>query len=186
MTDDRRARLLAILKAKSFRRGHFVLASGKTSDVYLDCRVTGLDAEGATLIGELFYEHLKAAGVVFDALGGLTLGADPLITATSIAGFRAGDPKPGFIIRKEPKGHGLGQWIEGRSALREGDKVVLLDDVITTGGSLRKSWERALSEGLVPVYVLAVVDRSEGGKELLAEIGLPHAALFTLDDFADD
>ena len=182
-TPDKRERLLEILKEKSFRTGRFTLASGKISDFYLDCRVTALDAEGATLIGELFFERIEQLGKEYKAVGGITLGADPLVTATSVIGYRRGKVFPAFIIRKEVKGHGTKQYVEGLANLKEGDPVILLEDVITTGGSLKKAYDRAVAAGLKPVHGLALVDRMEGGREFIEGFGLPMGSLFTRHDF---
>ena len=116
------------------------------------------------MVGRLFYEAIKdVAGV--QAVGGITLGADPIATATSIAAYLDGCPMHAFIIRKEPKGHGTGQWLEGRKNLPAGTKVIIVEDVVTTGGSSMKAVNRAKEEGLDVLGIVALVDREEGGRE---------------------
>ena len=117
------------------------------------------------------------------AVGGLTLGADPLATATSVASFLAGRPLHAFIVRKEPKGHGTGQWIEGRKTIPDGSRVIVLEDVVTTGGSALRAIERCRAERLEVVACLALVDRLEGGREAIEATGVPLRPLFTRKDF---
>ena len=178
LTQDR-ARLLALLTEHAFERRKVVLASGRESDFYIDCRKVALTAEGHALIGRLF---LAAVPDDVVAVGGLTLGADPLASAVSLTSFLAGRPVAAFLVRKAPKGHGTGQWVE-RPALPEGAKVVVLEDVITTGGSALKALQRARAEGLDPVKVLALVDRMEGGRKAIEAAGIPVESLFRRTDF---
>jgi orotate phosphoribosyltransferase len=181
-----RDRLLELLKQLSWRRGQVVLSSGKTSDFYIDCKQTALNAEGAVLVGELVFAHaqtLRGQGLALHGVGGITLGADPIATAASVVSYQRGAPLHAFIIRKEPKGHGTGQWLEGGKSLPEGSPVLLVEDVVTTGGSTLKAVDRARESGLVPAAILALVDRDEGGREALASTGLPFASLYTRADF---
>ncbi|RJO65920.1 MAG: orotate phosphoribosyltransferase [Myxococcales bacterium] len=178
-----RARLLELLKRKSYVEGEVTLASGKKSDFYIDCRQTSLDAEGAALIGRIFHQWIAELPEAPDAIGGMTMGADPLVTATSLTSFLAGRPIPGFLIRKEPKGHGMGKQIEGAKALQPGMRVLLLEDVVTTGGSTLKAVEACEREGLAVGGVFCLVDRLEGGREAVQAQGLPLAALYTRRDF---
>ncbi len=181
-----RARLLELLKELSWQRGRVVLSSGKTSDFYIDCKQTALNAEGSALVGELVFEHVQALqkqGLHVDGVGGITLGADPIASAASVVSFQRGAPLHAFIIRKEPKAHGTAQWLEGGRSLPAGSKVLVVEDVVTTGASTLKALERARASGLEPVAVLSLVDRDEGGREALAETGLPYASLFTRADF---
>ncbi len=181
-----RARLLTLLKERSWRRGPVVLASGRTSDFYLDCKQTALSAEGAYLIGKLVFEHvreLRKQGHTIDGVGGLTLGADPIAVAAAVTSQAAGEPVQAFIIRKEPKGHGTGAWMEGSNMLPEGSKVLIVEDVVTTGGSSRKAIERAVLSGLTPIALFCLVDREEGGRAALADTKLPMTSLFTRSDF---
>ena len=173
-----RDRLLAILKEKSYEKREVTLASGRKSDFYVDCKQTTLDAEGAYLTGKLMYELIAGLDENIEGAGGLTLGADPIATAVSIASFEAGKPLPAFIIRKEPKGHGTGQWLEGTKNLRKGAKVVIVEDVVTTGGSSLKAVKRAEESGLQVSLILSLVDRCEGGRENIEEEGYKLKALF--------
>jgi orotate phosphoribosyltransferase len=178
----KRARLLDLLRTRAFAEREIVLSSGQKSTFYIDCKQISLDAEGACLIGELFDAAIAELAPDAVAVGGLTLGADPLATATSIASFRAGRPRSAFIVRKEPKGHGTGQWIES-VPLAAGAKVVVLEDVITTGASTLRAIERARGAGLVVVHALGLVDRLEGGREAIAASNVPLVTLFTRRDF---
>lgn len=178
-----RARLLALLTERSFAKRKVVLASGRESDFYVDCKKTALLAEGHWLVGRLLHEAIRAHTPRAVAVGGLTMGADPLASAVSLVSHLSGHPLHAFLVRKEPKGHGTGQWIEGLSALAPGAKVAIVEDVITTGGSALKAIERARAEGLEPVACFALVDRQEGGREAIAAAGVQVHALFTREDF---
>src|SRR5580692_3712416 len=137
-----RARLLELLRTRAFAEREVVLSSGAKSSFYIDCKQVSLDAEGAALIGELFHATIETVAPQAVAVGGLTLGADPLATATSVIGFLHNKPRAAFIVRKEPKGHGTGQWIES-PGLPAGSPVVIVEDVVTTGGSTLRAIERA-------------------------------------------
>jgi orotate phosphoribosyltransferase len=180
----KRARLLELLRKKAFQEREVVLSSGLKSNFYIDCKQVSLDPEGAYLIGELFDHVIAEIAPNAVAAGGLTLGADPLATATSIASFQAGRPRAAFIVRKEPKGHGTNQWLES-TPLPPGAEVVILEDVITTGASTLRAIERARLAGLTVVHALGLVDRLEGGREaVVAET--PLTTLFTRRDFLPD
>jgi orotate phosphoribosyltransferase len=172
-----KSRLARLLLELSYKEGDFTLTSGKKSDYYFDCKQTALNAEGGYLIGRLFVEMLKDYAV--QGVGGMTLGADPLVTSVTVVSFLEGRPLPGFIIRKKSKGHGTNQYLEGLANFSRGDKVVLLEDVCTTGGTLITAAERVRDAGLDIVGVLAVLDREEGGRERLEEAGLALNAIFT-------
>ena len=178
-----RSRLLELLTRDSFARRKIVLSSGKESDFYIDCKRTMLTAEGHYLVGRLLFaairEHLPAA----EAAGGLTLGADPLASAVSLTSHLACDPLPAFIVRKEAKGHGTGQWLEGREAIRDGATVAVLEDVITTGASTLRAVERIEASGLKAGAAFALVDRLDGGREALEARGVTLVSLFTRADF---
>ncbi len=176
MTD--RERLKQIILELSYEKRRVTLASGRESDFYFDGKQTTLHSEGGLLVGRLFFEAIKdVAGV--QAVGGITLGADPIATATSIAAYLAGKPLHAFIIRKEPKGHGTGQWLEGRKNLPQGTKVVIVEDVVTTGGSSMKAVNRAKEEGLDVLGIVSLVDREEGGRENIEQEGYWLKAIFT-------
>lgn len=176
-----RARLVALLARRSARRGHFVLSSGRTSALYIDARLTTMHPDGLTLVGPLGLAAVRGAGWAPDAVGGLTLGADPVAYAVAYASAlaaTAGGPAAvrAFTVRKAPKAHGTGQRIEGPFAA--GDRVVVVEDVITTGGSALQAVEAVRAAGGVVVGVLAVVDREEGGREAIeAAAGVPVRAL---------
>lgn len=172
-------RLKEILLTKSYRKGTFTLTSGKTSDFYIDGKQTTLHAEGAYLCGKLLFELIKNEAKKIDAVGGMTLGADPLVSAVSIVSYLEQAPIPAFIVRKEAKGHGTGNYIEGLKNLPEGGRVALVEDVVTTGGTLLKVIDRVEAAGFVVGLVVTVVDRQEGGAEILAGKGYPLKALFT-------
>jgi orotate phosphoribosyltransferase len=176
--------LLQLLREHSYREGEFVLASGKTSRFYVDVRRTSLTAEGATAIGELLLDALAETGWAFDGAGGMTLGADPLTTAIAVASYRRGTPVASFIVRKEAKDHGAGRKVELGGTLPVGANVVVLDDTVTTGGSTLKAINAMRESGFTVVGAACVVDRMEGGAELLAENGVPLVSLFTLPQLA--
>lgn len=183
MSAPDRDRLLALLREHSFERRKIVLSSGKESDFYIDCKKTALLAEGHLHIGGLFLAQVPDDAV---AVGGMTLGADPLASAVATCAAMAGRDLDAFIVRKEPKGHGTGQWIERPAGLSDGARVVVLEDVITTGGSTIRAIERIREEGLEPIRVLTLVDRQEGGRENVEATGVPVSALFTRADFMGD
>jgi orotate phosphoribosyltransferase len=177
-----RARLLELLRERAFAEREVTLSSGKKSNFYIDCKQVSLHAEGAALIGELFHAAIEELAPAAIACGGLTLGADPLATATSIASFRAGRPRNAFIVRKEPKGHGTGQWIES-AGLPAGSPVVILEDVVTTGASTLRAIERAREAGFTVLRAIGLVDRLEGGREAVEATGTPLTTLYTRRDF---
>ena len=169
--------LVATLKDRSVRLGTFTLASGKTSDFYVDARQTTLHADGSAAIARLALDRLRPEVV---AVGGLTLGADPIACAVA-AWSRAhlGRPIHAFLIRKEAKGHGTGQQVEGLANLPAGSKVCIVEDTTTTGGSLLKAVTLAREAGLDVVQCLTVVDRQEGADAAVASAGLVLEALTT-------
>ncbi len=184
MTD--RQRLKDILLEKSYRKGTFTLTSGKTSDFYIDGKQTTLSAEGAFLCGKLLFELIKNSETTIDAVGGMTLGADPLVTAVSIASFLDEAPIPAFIVRKEAKGHGTGNYIEGLKNMPEGCTVALLEDVVTTGGTLLQVIERVEAAGFKVGLVATVVERQEGGTDVLAKAGYKLDSVFTRAELLDE
>jgi orotate phosphoribosyltransferase len=176
---NERQRLKEILLEKSYRQGTFTLTSGKTSDFYIDGKQTTLSAEGAYLCGKLLFELLQKSPTPIDAVGGMTLGADPLVTAVSIASYLAEKPIPAFIVRKEAKGHGTGNYIEGLKNMPTGCTVALLEDVVTTGGTLLKVIDRVEAAGFKVGLVATIVERQEGGTEALAKAGYILESIFT-------
>jgi orotate phosphoribosyltransferase len=176
-TDDDRARLATLLRERALVRESVVLSSGRPS-WYFDARQVLLDPEGADLAGRIAWHALAPAQP--RAVGGLTLGADPLVCAVSAAAWADGRRVTGFFVRKEAKKHGLQQWIEG-PFIEEGTPVAVVDDVLTSGGSLTAAIEKARQAGGVVVAAAVVIDRGEGGREAAegALDGAPLHALFT-------
>ena len=178
MSRDARRRLREILIRESLLRGDFVLASGKKSSFYLDVRRTSLHPAGAALCAELLWEEL--ADLTLDAVGGPVLGAAPLVGALAAESYRRGRPLPTFLVRKEAKGHGTAKLIEGH--FPAGGRVALVEDVVTTGGSVLRALAVARGEGAEVARVVCVVDREQGGAEAFAEQGVDFRALFTASD----
>ncbi|MEO2152881.1 MAG: orotate phosphoribosyltransferase [Aquificota bacterium] len=177
-----RQRLYELIKERSLKIADepiFKLSSGKLSRYYLDLKKVTLDPEGGYLVGNLMYELIKPFGV--SAVGGLTLGADPIAYATALISYQKGEPIKPFVVRKEPKKHGTGRQIEGN--LQEGEKVVVVEDVVTTAGSSLKAVKACREAGLEVVAVCCIVDRNEGGRENIEKEGLKLYSLFTIDDF---
>ncbi|MBI3978586.1 MAG: orotate phosphoribosyltransferase [Chloroflexi bacterium] len=178
MTAEARSRLLELIRERALKRGHFVLSSGRTSTYYLDNRLVTLDAEGAYLTGKILVDLLRDTGV--EAIGGPTLGADPIAAATITVGFLEGRRFDGFIVRKEPKAHGRQRLIEG--PLKEGARVAIVDDTITTGGSFLKAIAAVRELGCIVERVIVIVDRAEGGRETLAAQGCELTAIYSIDE----
>lgn len=175
-------RLLALLRTHSYREGDFVLASGARSSYYVDVRRTSLTAEGSVLIGERMLALIQSKRWAPDAVGGMTLGADPLTTALGIAAFRADVPLTCFLVRKEPKGHGAGKQVEPAGDMPENPRVVILEDTTTTGGSTVRAIEAARDAGYEVQAAITVVDREQGAAAKMAELGVEFAALYTVND----
>ena len=184
MNDAPKQELLDILLAKSIRTGHFVLASGKESDLYCDCRVTALDARGANLIGQVGWELVKKDILSqfpnVSSIGGMTMGADPISLAIGM--YSSLDQTNGttlnvFTVRKDAKDHGRGKRIEGN--FEAGQEIIVVDDVITTGGSTLKAIDAIEAEGGKVVAALVLVDREEGGREAIEARNIPVFPLFT-------
>lgn len=171
--------LLHLLASKSFRLGQFKLASGGTSDYYIDCRTTTLDARGAQLTGQVFLEEIRNRGWRAEAIGGLTMGADPIVVAVSVVSGSLN----GFLVRKAEKQHGTGQRIEG---FREkGARVVIVDDVCTTGGSTIQAIEAAREYGFLVEGVMCLVEREEAKGRVNVEKAAapaPFISIFTASD----
>ena len=172
--------LQRLLAERSARRGKFILSSGRESTLYIDARLTTMSPEGLKLIGTLGLAALDQSGWNVQSVGGLTLGADPIAYAIAYASALSGQMLRAFTVRKEPKTHGTGQVIEG--PFIPGDRVAIVEDVITTGGSALKAAEAVQTAGGIVAGVLAVVDRAEGGREALLEHGLEVVALIQASD----
>ena len=173
MTDQ--SVLVALLAERSTKRGQFRLASGKQSKYYVDARLTTMSPEGLTVIGPLALSTLDQSGWEVDAVGGLTLGADPISYAISYASARSERPLRAFTVRKEPKSHGTGKTIEG--PFKEGDRVAVIEDVITSGGSALRAIEAVRAANGTVAGVLALVDREEGGRQAIEATGVPVISL---------
>ena len=178
-----RARLLALLLERSFRTGDFVLASGARSSYYIDCRTTTTHAEGQALVGRLGLALLADAGLRPSSVGGLTMGADPVSYAIAHASWLAGEPVHAFSVRKQPKEHGTGKRVEGCFA--PGDRVVVVEDVITSGKSALQACDAVEAEGGTVLAVLALVDRQAGGREAIEARGYPVHVLFGVDELLE-
>ena len=181
MSDSRRAALLELILEVSFRREKVTLASGRESDFYLDLRQTLMRPRGVQLAGELVFERL-GAGAAVDSVGGMAVGAVPLVSAVlaAAAARDANTPLVGFFVRKEQKAHGLGRQIEGGFA--SGQTVALLEDTVTTGGSTLQALDIVEAAGGKVDRVLCLVDRGEGAAEVFADRGVELEALFTRSD----
>lgn len=178
---EKRTRLLRLLKEKSFRHRPgqpFKLASGRESPFYVDCRPVTHSAEGLALIGEIFYDLIKDLDV--QGIGGLTMGADPIAHAAALISYQKGKPVNAFSVRKATKEHGAGGLVVGD--VRPGDKVVIVEDVVTTGGSALKAIQAARDFGLEVVKVLVLVDREEGGRQTLEAASAGVESVFTLSE----
>ena len=170
-------RLLDLVLEKSFKFGDFTLSSGLKSAYYFDGRLTTLDPEGAYLVGKMVFELARNAGV--EAIGGPTIGADPMIAGAALFSFLERNPMPAFIVRNEPKKHGMRNHIEGH--LPAGSKVAIVDDVITTGGSIFRSIKAVEAEGCSVAKVIVLLDRNQGGADELKKLGYDFSALLSAD-----
>lgn len=173
-------RLYRLIKDKAYHEGEIKLASGKTSHYYIDARAVTLSSEGAYLTAGIIFDMVKALKV--SAVGGPTLGADPIVGALAILSFQNNKPINTFLIRKTPKSHGRMRQIEG-PPLKEGDEVVLIDDVATTGGSLVDSIAILKQLGIIVKLAIVIVDRGEGAKENLSKQGCELISIFRASDF---
>ena len=171
--------LIALIREKALEFGDFTLASGKKASFYLDCRRVTLDSAGANLIARGMLDVL--GDQLPDAVGGMAIGADPITAAIITVAGQQGKPLRGFIVRKEAKTHGKGRDVEG--PVQAGDRVVIVEDVVTTGGSSLQAIEKVEAAGLHVLGVLAVIDRLEGGAEAFAARGYSLRTLLTIRDF---
>lgn len=177
-TDTLRQVLLDLIIDYAYVEGDFTLSSGAKSSYYINCKQVTLRAEGALALGRLLWQRLPKDT---SAVAGLTLGADPMVSAVSIVSAYENRPLPALIIRKEPKGHGTKAYIEGPS-LDSGAKTVVLEDVVTTGNSALTAVERLRDAGYKVERILALVDREQGGKELYQSRGIKFEALFSIEN----
>jgi orotate phosphoribosyltransferase len=178
-----REQLLELLATNSFRLGEFTLSSGGKSDYYIDCRTTTLHAKGAELTGRVFLDLMQQQGWGAKAVGGLTMGADPIVVATSVISSQAGSPIHGFLVRKAEKAHGMGRRVEGFQ--EKGAPVVIVDDVCTTGSSTIQAIEAAREFGFNIVGVACLVERLEAGGRpavVKAADSAPFLSVFTSND----
>lgn len=176
---DLKDQLKDVLLKKSVITGReFKLASGRTSNFYVDARVTTLDPEGAYLCGKIFLQMLKDFNV--DAVGGYSIGADPIVSSIAVFSYMESNPIPAFIIRKEEKTHGTGKIIEGN--FPENGRVAIFDDVVTSGGSILRGAAQVEKQGGTVAVVLAIIDREEGGREKIEGAGYPFLSIFTKKD----
>src|ERR1051325_10923023 len=183
MNSPAREQLLNLLATISFRLGEFTLSSGARSDYYIDCRTTTLHAEGAALTGRVFFDLLQQQDWKVKAIGGLTLGADPIVVAAAVVSSHADAPVHGFLVRKAEKAHGMGRRIEGFQ--EKGARVVIVDDVCTTGSSTIQAIEAAREFGFDIVGVACLVERMEaGGRSAVEKAAAPakFISIFTSDD----
>ena len=177
---DQRQRLLQLLAERAYRHGSFTLASGRSSDHYVNCKPVSLSGEGLALLSARMLELVEAEAV---AVAGLTLGADPLVSGVAQAAALAGRPLDALIVRKEAKGHGTGAWLEGPLPAA-GSRITVLEDVVTTGGSSLKAVKQLREAGYTVERVVTIVDRQEGGLEAMNAAGLELRSLFLLEEVA--
>jgi orotate phosphoribosyltransferase len=184
-----KARLLALLRERSVTHGDFVLSSGARSNYYIDCRLTTLYPEGAWLAGQVMHSLVQSeaarAGVKAAAVGGLTMGADPIALSIGLFSFLAGETPPlqAFVVRKSPKGHGQTKLIEGN--FKPGDSVVVVDDVVTRGDSTIAAINAVVNEGGTVAFVAVLVDRQEGGRKKIEEMGYRVVSAFERDQLLE-
>lgn len=181
MSSILKKRLIELIIEKAFKYSEepvFKLVSGRVSNYYFNCKAVALHPEGMHLIGNLIFKMIKDLGV--KGIGGLTLGADPIAYAVAYTSFLKGNPIEAFIVRKTPKSHGTMQLIEGN--VKKGDRVVIVDDVITTGKSTIEAITKAKEDGLEIVKVIAFIDRQEGGREAIEALGYKVDSVITRDE----
>ncbi len=180
-TVSAKARLCDLLASRAYKEGSFALSSGRRSDFYVDAKQVTLDPAGINLVGEVLFDLLRPYSI--DAIGGLTLGADPIAIAVASFSERQGHPIPAFIVRKEAKGHGLQKWIEG--CLPDGARVAVVDDVLTSGGSALKAVDRVRDAGCEVVVVVGLLDREEGARDAIERAGHVFESVFTISELRE-
>jgi len=179
MAENYKERLAKMLREKSLSFGPHRLSAGQMSDYYFDCKLTTLDPEGAFLTGHCILELLDELNLNPDAIGGMTMGADPIISATAVISYleKQRRPLPGFLIRKEPKEHGKGKQVEGFDV--SGKRVVIIDEVCTTGGSIFEAIDAVTKQNAQIVGIISLVDREEGGSDELRKRRYNYHSVFT-------
>lgn len=180
-----KSRLIALLRERSFERRRVVLASGRESDFFIDCKQAVLSAEGHALVGEVLFDALDELPAC-DAIAGVELGGCPLASAVSLLSYQRGRPLPALYVRKQAKDHGSRRLVEGGGTLGPGARIVLLEDVVTTGGSSLRAVEALRETGAEVAGIAALVDRLEGGAEAIREAGLAFWALSNRRDYLGD
>jgi orotate phosphoribosyltransferase len=178
---EARHTLLLLLAERAYRHGRFTLASGRISDHYVNCKPVSLSGHGLALLGSLMLERVDPGAL---AVAGLTLGADPLVSAVAMQAALTGRSLDALIVRKEAKGHGTGAWLEGPLP-PAGSRISVLEDVVTTGGSALKAVRQLREAGYAVDQVVAIVDRQEGGLEAMTAAGLTLHSLVQLDEVAE-
>lgn len=174
-----RKELISLLHQKSVQFGEFTLASGKKSDFYVDTRQSTLHARGSFLIASLILDRINPDVV---AIGGPVTGAIPIVGATTLLSSQQNRNIHGFMVRKEAKGYGAGNWIEGRENMPNGAKICVVEDTVTTGGSLLKAIQKLEEAGYIVAQTISVVDRQEGAREVIEKAGFSFEALVTRED----
>lgn len=180
-SEDTRTSLFALINARSFRRGSITLVSGRSTNYYFDMKPTMFHPAGAAWIAELMLDRIE--GLKVDYVGGLAIGAVPLVSALAMLSHQRGRPIPGFFVRSQVKDHGTQRRIEGTAESLKDKNVVIVEDVTTTGGSASAAVEAAVAEGALVVLVLSVVDRLEGAAENFKKRGIAFQAIYTADEF---
>jgi orotate phosphoribosyltransferase len=176
-----RQRLLDLLKKLSYEEGDFTLTSGKKSTYYIDAKETTLNPEGMHLVGNIMHQMVREVPDI-QAVGGVSIGGDPLVCAVVLSAYSQKDGLLGFFIRKEPKGHGSNLWVEGGKNLQKGMDVMILEDVVTTGGSSLKAIDVTEKEGYKVKGIVALLDRLEGGRDVIESKGYIFKSIFNLND----
>ena len=182
MASEKKERLKRILLENSILRGKFTLSSGSESDYYIDARLTTLHPEGVYLVGEILLEEIKRDPLI-NAVGGPTMGADPIVSSVLCASHRENHPLNGFLVRKQEKGHGTGKLIEG--SLKPDDNAAIVEDVVTTGGSVITAINAVLNLGARVRKVLVIVDREEGAERKFREMGIDYYSIFSISELLE-
>ena len=177
--DQLKSKLIHLIREKSYQKKEITLSSGLKSNFYIDMKQTMLHAEGIYLISRLMLDKLKHLDGKISGVGGMTMGADPMTSVVSLMSLTWKKPIHALYIRKESKGHGTNEWVEGLKNFSKGESIFILEDVVTTGGSSLRAVERAEMAGLKVLGVLTCVDRQEGGREKIEEKGLQFMSLVT-------